>query len=186
RAQRAKRIPDVRENKHCKHCPAMVHCPAKRELLVRITSGQERDELEAMMPLTPQTVAVAYERLKHAEHLLKRIRGAIFAYASEIDVPLGNGKVLGSRVKLGNTTLDGDTVYAVVREKYGQEVADAAVSREATQTKIEAALKDAGVRPRAPAMRELMTEVHKRGGAKRTPKPTSDEHSLELPERAAG
>jgi hypothetical protein len=139
-----------------------------------------------MLPLTPATVATAYERLKHAEHLLKRIRAAIFGYASEIDVPLGNGRVLGRRVKLGDTQLDGDTVYEVVREKYGQEAADAAVSREATQVKLEAMLKARDVKPRAPAMRELMTEVHKRGGAKRLPKETTDEHVLELPAQVAG
>lgn len=186
RAQQAKAIPDVRESKGCRHCPALVHCPAKHALLVRLTSGQERDELEGMLPLTPQTVAVAYERLKHAENLLKRIRGAIFGYASEIDVPLGNGRVLGRRTKLGDTQLDGDTVYAVVREKYGQEAADAAVAREATQVKLEAMLKARDVKPRAPAMREVLAEVAKRGGSKRLPKETTDEHVLELPERVAG
>lgn len=115
--------------------------------------------------------------------LLKRIRSAIFGYASEIDVPLGDGRVLGRRMKLGATTLDGDVVYETVREKYGQEVADAAVSREATQVKLEAMLKAQGVKPRAPAMRELLAEVAKRGGSKREPKETTDEHVLELPER---
>lgn len=186
RAQRAKAIPDVREGKGCRHCPALVHCPAKHTLLVRITTGQERDELEAMLPLTPATVALAYERWKHAEHLLKRIRGAIFAYASEIDVPLGNGRVLGRRTKLGPTALDGDVVYSIVREKYGQEVADQAVTREATQARLEVVLKARGIKPLAPAMRELMTEVAKRGGSKRPPKETTDEHALELPERVAG
>lgn len=186
REQRSRKVPDVSESKQCRYCPALVHCPAKHRLLVRITSGQERDELEGMMPLTPATVAVAYERLKHAEHLLKRIRGAIFGFASEIDVPLGNGRVLGRRTKLGNTALDGDKVYEVVRELYGQEVADQAVTREATQSRLEVVLKAHNVKPLAPAMRELMTEVHKRGGSKREPKETTDEHALELPERATG
>lgn len=184
--QKTRTVPDVRESKHCKWCDHMPHCPAKRELLVRITSGQERDELEGMLPLTPQTVAVAYERLKHAEHLLKRIRNAIYGFASEIDVPLGNGRVLGRRMKLGPTQLDGDAVYQVVREKYGQEAADQAVTREATQARLEIVLKARGVKPLAPAMRDVMTEVHKRGGSKRTPKETTDEHALELPERVAG
>lgn len=186
RVQRARAVPDVSESKQCRHCPALVHCPAKRALLVRITSGQERDELEAMIPLTPQTVAVAYERWKQADHLLKRIRAAIFAFAGEVDVPLGDGRVLGRRTKLGNTTLDGDTVYEVVREKYGQEVADKAVTRDSTQSRLEIVLKANNVKPLAPALREVMAEVHKRGGSKREPKETTDVHALELPERAVG
>jgi hypothetical protein len=47
RAQRAKAIPDVREGKGCRHCSAVPFCPAKRELLVRLTPARNATSLRA-------------------------------------------------------------------------------------------------------------------------------------------
>jgi hypothetical protein len=185
-AQRARRVPDVRENKHCRYCPAAVHCPAKTALIRRLVSGQERDELELAMPLTPETAAEAYKRLGHARALLKRIESAIYAFASQQDIPLGNGQVLGKRVKLGNEQIDGNIAWEVLREQYDDDVANAAVTREASKAGIERALKASGVKPLAPAMRSALAAIGERGGAKRELKETIDEHPAQLPEEASG
>lgn len=176
-AQRARAIPDVVESRHCRYCPALVHCPAKRELLVRLANGGEARELESMLPLTPRTAAIAYENLKHAENLLKRIRGALWAYATEVDIPLANGMVLGRRVKPGNEQLDGEITAAVLAELHGQAVADAAtIKREGTKAGIERALKAAGVKPLSSSMEAVLEEIRKRGGAKREEQEKVDEH----------
>ena len=184
--QRAKAVPDVRENRHCRHCPAAPHCPAKTALIRRLVSGGERDELELMMPLTPATAAIAWERLGHARALLKRIETALYAFASTQDIPLRNGNVLGKRIKQGNEKLDGAITFQVLSELYGPDVAEAATGRVATKVKLEAALKAAGVKPLAPAMKKTLDAIAQNGGSKRDLKESVDEHTAGQPTLKAG
>jgi len=169
--QRSRAVPDVSEGPHCKHCPALPYCPAKRELLLRLANGAEARELDAMIPLTPRTAAIAYMNLKHAEGLLARIRSAVYAYAAEVDVPLPSGMVLGKRTVEGNEQLDGEIVATVLTELHGSEVADfATIKREGTKAGIERAIRRAGVKPHTPAIAAVLAEVRKRGGASRKSK----------------
>ena len=98
--------------------------------------------------------------------LAKRLREALYARAAERPIPLGNGMVLGERTVEGNDKLDGDIVWTVVRDLHGQEMADAAVERHATKSKLDAAIKAAGLKV-APTKRAVLAEVDARGGIER-------------------
>lgn len=162
-AQAGKRPPDVSENKHCKYCPSAHVCPAKVSLVKQLARGED----VLLEPLTVDTAALAYERLGHAKRLLRRIEDAIFAFARDRPIPLKNGNVLGVHEKLGNETLDGDTVWKVVEDMFGRDVADAAVVRDATKKRLEEALKCAGVLPVAKHKAAVLAAVKKLGGIDR-------------------
>lgn len=168
---RARRNPAayVSESSDCRYCGAFLHCPAKKALLANVQVGATETRVEMILPLgDDQSAADAYDLAKKLELLTKRINAAVYARANTAPIPLNNGKVLGPTEVLGDTEIDADIAYAVVREKHGQEAADLAVKREATQAGIERALKPrAGKGELAGMKREVMDEIKKRGGAKR-------------------
>lgn len=176
REQAARPIPDVRESKHCRWCSAAAHCPAKSALIRRLVSGSESDELEMLMPLNEETAALAWERVGHAQNLLKRITRALYAFAKERPFKLANGHIVGPYEKVGNETLNGDVVHEVVAERHGKEVADKAVVYHATKARLESALKAAGVPTPTRAKEQILAEVRRRGGAKQKREPDVGEH----------
>jgi len=161
-------MPDVAEGPYCKHCPAQHACPAKAALVRRLVTGGEADELEMMIPLTVDTARIAYERLGHARNLLRRIEAAVYAFASETPIQLGDGRVLGRRTKPANEELDGRIARAAIAEVLGEEVAEQAAEVVVTKTAIKAAAKEASPRGKAAAAeRQVLELVRQRGGAKR-------------------
>lgn len=166
REQMGRTRPDVRESKHCRWCNATADCPAKTALIRRLVSGSESDELEMLMPLNEETAAVAWERVGHAQNLLKRITRALYAFAKDRPFRLANGRMVGTYEKIGNESLDGDVVHAVVTEKHGRDVADKAVAYTATKKRLETALKGS-VPVLARAKEDVLAEVRRRGGAHR-------------------
>jgi hypothetical protein len=172
--QRAKvargEVPDVSQGKHCKHCSSMPVCPASTALIQRLVNGGEANDLELMVPLTPDTARIAYGRLHQAKNLLKRIEAALYAYGAERPFPIGDGKMFGRYTKPGNEDLDGRIVRDVVREQLGEAAIDEVISYEATKTRLKEAIKARAPKGKAAAMeRDLLAEVRKRGGAKREP-----------------
>ncbi|HEU4726483.1 MAG TPA: PD-(D/E)XK nuclease family protein, partial [Kofleriaceae bacterium] len=153
--------------KHCKYCPAFLACPEQKQLGDDAGGGALAVRVESMIPFASDDDArMAYELRGKVRVFLQRLEAALFARAAERPIPLGNGKMFGRHTKLGNEQLDGDTTYEVVREMHGQAVADAAVIRSATKTRIKEALKRAGIKV-APAEREVLAAVRARGGATR-------------------
>lgn len=161
------RLPDVSEGPWCKHCPAIASCPAKVALLRRIVTGQEADDLAMMFPLDAETARAAYERLQSGKNLLRRVERALYAYAHETPIDLGGGRYFGKHTKKGHEKLDGDTVWGVVAESYGRDVADMAVIRSATKKRLGDVLKQHGGKG---ADRMVLDEVRRRGGASRDEK----------------
>lgn len=163
-------LPDVSEGKHCKYCPGAHVCPAKVALVHRMASGVELDQLALLRPLDADLARVAYDRVAAAKAMLKKIEAAIYAYASEHALDLGNGRYLGLHRKIGNEKLDGPTVYAVSRDLYGRDFADRAVVLHATKARIKEAAKAAKsigaiAASAADVERKILTEVRARGGA---------------------
>jgi hypothetical protein len=174
------RMPDVTEGQWCRYCPAAHACPAKTALVRRMVSGDEASELEMMIPLDDATARLAYERLGHAKNLLKRIERVLYARAAEQPIPLGEGRYFGKRRKMGNESLVGDVVYRVMRERYGQAVADQAVTREATKKALKEALgKVVGKGQVANEERAVLDMVRSNGGSKREEKEAVEEYMLE-------
>lgn len=163
-------MPDVSESRQCRYCPAAHACPAKVALLRRLVSGAEADELELLVPLDVETARIAYERLKAAKVLLKRIEAALYAFAAEKPIPLGQRRFFGKHTALGNEKLDGDTVYTTVRAMYGQAAADNAVIRSATKKRLKetlAAVERPPGQSVAAAEKAVLEAVRAAGGAKR-------------------
>jgi hypothetical protein len=94
---------------------------------------------------------------------------ALHARAADRPIPLHNGKLFAKRSTLGHRTLDGDKAYQLLRDKYGQEIADKAVAREATQASISLAPKSAGQKSIDAKVAAFVDELDKLGGVTRKP-----------------
>lgn len=149
-----------RTGRWCRWCPAFKPCPKQRELRVMVDRPEDDPELALATAIADDTDAPAvYELYKRIGILHKRIGQSLHAIAASRPIPIGNGRFFGRREKRGNEKLDGDITYQVIRDLHGQEVADAAVIRTATKTRIEATLKaDRG------AAKAVIAEVRKRDG----------------------
>lgn len=151
------------EGRHCTYCPAYEACPRKQTLALTL-----RGEPSLRLNLEhDEDAADAYEFARKIRELLKRLDAAIYARAADRPIPLADGRVLGQVTEAGNERLDGDTVWRVVADKHGRDIADTAVIRSATKTRLKEALKFAGVKSLAQAEKEVLEDVRKRGGATR-------------------
>ena len=168
----------LNEGEHCKYCPAFGSCPKKQKLALEVMTETPDERLAMLLPLRDDaTAANAYAFAERLRELLKRLDAAVYARANEAPIPLGDGLMFGKVSKLSNEKLDGDVVYAVLKELHGQEVADAAVIRSATKDRIKKALSVIGGRGQVAAMeRSTMAEVRNRGGAKREMRDSFDEY----------
>ena len=150
--------------KHCKYCHAFISCPEQKRLAEEVGRGAIAMRVESMIPFSDDDdAAEAYDLLQRIKTVQTRLSAALYARAAERPIPLRNGRMFGPHAKLGNEKLDGDVVYATVKELHGQAAADAAVVRSATKTRLEAALK--GKRGAAKA---VLDAVRAAGGATRS------------------
>jgi len=152
---------------HCRYCAAFAACPTQQALALDVRSGAADMRVAAMSIDSDEDAAKAYEFLKRAKMLTARLSTMLYARAAQSPIPLGDGMWFGKVAGMSNEKLDGDTVYAVLKEKYNQGVADTAVVRSATKSRLKEALTFAGVESIAAAERDVLAEVRKRGGAKR-------------------
>lgn len=151
------------EGRHCTYCPAFAACPAKQALALTL-----KGEPPLKLDLANDNDATdAYVFASKVRMLLKRLDAAIYARAAERPIPLPDGRELGPVVKEGNEKLDGDVMWRVVAEKHGRDIADAAVIRSATKSRLKEALGLAGVASVAKAEREVLDAVREAGGASR-------------------
>ena len=173
---------ELREGEHCRWCNAFPSCPKKQSLALEVMTETADERLAMLLPLNDDaTAARAYEFAERVRMLLKRLDAALYARASEAPIPLGEGRMFGKVDKLSNETLSGDIVWNVVKELHGQAIADAAVVRTATKTRLKEALGFAGGKGKVAAMeRTVLDAVRAAGGAKREMKTTIDEYQLQL------
>jgi hypothetical protein len=156
-------------NDLCKWCPSIAYCPQFRSVALLVADGDVMAGVNINGALTPVKAGVAWERLKAARQLLSHVEKQIHAVLDEEgSIPLPSGKTLRKVIQPGNETLNGDTVFAFVAERYGQIVANAAVERTASKTKLRAALQARLPRGEvASAERDILTLVREAGGAER-------------------
>lgn len=169
KARRARgELVEVSEGRHCKHCPAIHACPAKVALIKRLANGGEANELELMMPLSSSTARAAYDRIQQADNVLKRAKAALYAYASETPIPLGDGRFFGRHTKRGTESLDGRIAQEVVRQFAGDQAAADVVEISVTKTAIKEAAKATAAKGKAAEMeRAILAEIRARNGATR-------------------
>ncbi len=147
---------------HCRWCAAFAACPVQSSLAVDVNSGAAAMRFEAMMPLdNDANAARAYEFLKRVKMLTARLTSALYARAGERPIPLGDGKWFGKQSKLGATKIDPDIAY-------GQEIADAAIERKASQAGIKRGLEFVVGKGTSKGLADAaLKEIKARGGTSR-------------------
>jgi hypothetical protein len=156
----------------CKYCHAFLSCDEQKRFAAEAGGGALAVRVEAMIPFQDdEDAAEAFDLYERVKLVAQRMRAALYARAAERPIPLRNGKMFGPHTKLGNEKLDGDVVYATVKDRYGQDVADAAVARHATKTRLEAALKG-----KRGAVKAVLDAVRAAGGAARSSGTTIEEY----------
>lgn len=162
----AGKSPNVSEGAHCKYCPAKFTCPAKVGLAIQVAEGKHFD---GVMPLTPERAGIAWSRLQAFKQAVTQpLEAAVRAFLEEHgEIPLPNGSVLRRVVVNGNESLDGDTVWQVLTEIHGREVADQAVERKATKKRLGEVLREVVGKGSGKAVDAVIEAVRDRGGSKR-------------------
>jgi hypothetical protein len=185
----ARRDPQPVIGRQCRWCPAFAACPAQRQLALELQEPTAITRYEGMSLDDDAVAAEVHEWLGRARVLLKRTTDALYARAARRPIPLRNGQFFGRVQRPGDLKLTGDVVYDVVRALYGQEAADRAVGRDASQASIKRALKAAGVKSVAGELKAVLARVAEMGGSSRTPKIDMDvvdaSQLLDTPERIA-
>lgn len=149
----------------CRYCPAFLGgCPRQEALARRIGA-----------PATPlladdEDAERALDLLERVKAFQARLTAAVYARAAERPIPRRDGTVFAPRQVQGNRVIDGNAAYALLVERYGAEVADRAVTSEATQKGIEAALREAGVRGAGARLEEIVEALEAAGAVTRKTK----------------
>lgn len=161
----------LNDGPHCKYCPAFLGgCTRMESLQRRVQSGDMVRRAESLIPFHDDDEAAAgLDLLERLKMLTNRLQAALIARSNERPIPYRGG-FYQPVVREGNRKLDGDAAYDLVREKYGQAVADKAVTRHATQKGIETALKEAGVKGAGPKKDAIVEALEKAGKVKRDTK----------------
>lgn len=162
--------PFLNPGPHCKYCEAFMSCPRQKDLGIQLGNGVALLQVEAQLPFhDDESAAEAYEFMERVKLFYTRLRAALYARAGEKPIPLRGGGVLGPVIKQGHEKLDGDIVYAVLKERHGQAIADAAVIRSATKKRLKEALAFTGEAV-AVEERAVLAQVRAQGGSKRETK----------------
>lgn len=184
----AGRVPDTSRGPWCRYCPAFASCPAQAQLVRQVTSSPEDVTEDLLAMLTPERAAAAYERLRQVREVLKRVDSALYAYALEHPIPLGDGVVLGP-VETSREDVDGEVARRVLVEQYGPAVADLAVEWTATKKSLERGVRQVhkefaatceGPVTLKSVREEVLGEIRKAGGITRHTKTTVKEHRAAL------
>lgn len=133
-------LPPLVEGRHCRYCPAFAFCPAK-------TAGVKALAGEADKPgeLTPDSAALAWKRLRLAQKALERYESILRDYARQQPLPLGEGEVLGLKLKVTESIVPARLRDVAERQwgPLGAALAGETIATEETATKarFERALK---------------------------------------------
>lgn len=175
--------PPVTTGTHCRWCKSLVYCPAQTALVRRMASNPETIGEELLAALNPEQAATAWTRLKVLEEVTRRVREALYAYARDNSIPLGNGLVVGE-VETQRRALDGRITFEVLNGLHGHEVAQAAVDLDASQAGIERALRGvakATGEKLGKLKRQVMAELEEAGAVTMKTSRTVREHRPNQP-----
>lgn len=161
---------------HCRWCDAFLSCPKQHALTLDVSDADNVMAIERRIPFeSDEEAARGFDLLSRVKMLSARLSAALAARATERPIPLPDGRVYGPVVKNGNERLDGDVVWRVLRDLHGQGIADAAVERKATKTRLKEALRFAGGKV-AQLEREVLERVRAEGGSERETRTVLEVH----------
>ncbi len=152
--------PALVEGSHCRWCPAFARCPAKCAL-VSSAAGVE------IGPLTPETAARAYERIRLYRQALDAAESALKDFARQTPIPLSDGQVYGPRYD-STKSIDGKVGATALRALLGP-AAEEGIEVSVTQAGIKRALKAAGQPPKK--LEEVLALIERNGGLRITKAP---------------
>jgi hypothetical protein len=113
--------------------------------------------------LTPETAKLALDRWRAASAALKEVGAALYAYAKEAPIPLGDGRVWGP-VTSYRQTIDAATAWPVLVGLWGADAARAAMRLETSKAGIGRGLDVAGGEgPKAARLRAVMDALDAAG-----------------------
>lgn len=165
---------------HCRYCPAFAWCPAQTNL-VRALVDKPGEAVEVVAGrLTPETAARAWHALKALKMATDRIDEALRTYALSTPIDLGHGSCLGP-CERETTTIDGGVAFHVIRKKFGDEVADKAVTFDVSKASINRAMRVVAQNTGAKISqleREVLGEIESLNGTTKKRSMSVREHKL--------
>lgn len=133
------KTPRLRVGEHCGYCPARYGCPARVAMAQRLAGEPEKVVLDLKAMLTPESAALVLDRWQAATKALQEVGSALYAYATENPIPLGDGRVWGPRTS-EREVIDAEKAWPVLVEKYGAEVARKAMSLDTSKAGVSRAM----------------------------------------------
>lgn len=131
----AGRMPRLTVGEHCKWCRARHGCPARVAMAQRLAGEPETVVRDLKALLTPETAALALARWSAAKDALKEVGAALYAYAKESPIPLGNGRVWGP-VESKRAVIDAAKAWPVLVSLWGPDAARAAMTLETSKAGV--------------------------------------------------
>lgn len=168
-----KRLPDLKElsfveGDWCRHCPHFARCPAKINLLRSLSRADAPEQIEKLVPFSGEQASLVYKHYRRIKDALAHVGAALFAYANEHPIALGDGVIFGPTETRVTESLDGNMVWQLLKERYGQQLADETVQRKATKVALRESLRTvAQPRQLAKLEKEFLAEIREKGGINR-------------------
>lgn len=163
----AGQTPDVQRGNWCRYCGAASSCPAVTGLVRAMAAEPQLTADQIRAALTPATAAKAYARLAEVKQAINAVSQALYMYASEQPIELGDGKVYGPR-ESKRDAIDARKARFLLAEKFGVDVAENACTFETSKTAISKAVgafkKQTNAPQSAAAMvRDVLDELRQQG-----------------------
>jgi len=162
----AGQVPAVSTGQHCRFCPAYNACPGTTALVRLLVHEPQAVERQVAGQLTPENATRAYQAWRAAKLLVDRLGDAVFGYAQENPIPLGDGMLLGP-VETSRDQVEGAIARRVLERLHGAEVADKACDFESSKAAIRRALRQVAQDTKTPLShleRAVLDELKKCGG----------------------
>ena len=136
-------MPRVTVGDHCKWCQSRHGCPARVAMAQRMAGEPEEVVRDLKAMLTPETAKIALDRWRAATDALKEVGAALYAYAKESPIPVGDGRVWGP-VESQRTVIDAAKAWPVLVGLWGPEAARAAMTLETSKSGLGRGIDAAG------------------------------------------
>lgn len=130
------KTPRVTVGEHCTYCPARHGCPARVAMAKRLAGEPEAVVADLKAMLTPETAALALARWKAARKAIEEVGEALYAYAKESPIPLGNGRAWGPQTS-ETESIDANKAWPILRDAFGPEGARAAMTLKTSKAGVE-------------------------------------------------
>lgn len=131
--------PRLTVGEHCNTCPARHGCPARVAMAKRLAGEPEAVVMDLKAMLTPENAGLAYQRWRAAKKAIDEVGSALYAYAKDLPISLGDGRVWGPRTT-EREVIDAEKARLVLEGRYGSAIARAAMTLETSKAGVDRAM----------------------------------------------